>query len=283
MPFERPTIGPVDTPYFEMSNWSRTALPWANNLLMCVMQGNPIEEAYSGVPPILGCAPLTMEELHRDFEREHTLLNQTEWPGAVTEMFERKVQQLPHTSITRVVCLGLGSFSTCNRWRPRSRDQLVCLTILVEILNRYHAIPKQHVYVQDPGFINEDVKFLKSLGYTYLPDPAAFNHINRTTLVFGPVLECNINTKIFALCHPALYIGSSLEWVIATETESLTGAYASVAYITLEEERLAETVKYRNKSEVENMPGIEGRKSMDKLEIRWLRVEDEQQDTEDKG
>ncbi|KAL8843322.1 MAG: hypothetical protein Q9170_000180 [Blastenia crenularia] len=111
-------------------------------------------------------------------------------------------------SMDRCVVLGLGSLSNGRR---SSWWELVFLETVLDCLSppplseveRKKPQDKQFkLYVQDPVFNDMDKAFLKSLGYTVLPDPEAFEWITPSTLLFAPHLEVDLYTRALDKAKP---------------------------------------------------------------------------------
>ena len=133
------------------------------------------------------------------------------------------------TRLTRCICLGLGPFdiaagnkgvSQSSNRPTTSLHQLAVLTIILQILTERHSI--QEVYFQDPAFSEAEKKFLKSLGYTVLEDPAAYEKMSASTFLFAPFLAYNVAASALAVSFPALYMGNSPAKVL--ESLRLPGA-----------------------------------------------------------
>ena len=118
--------------------------------------------------------------------------------------------------LTKCICLGLGNFNIVpskkdasqSSGQPRiSLHQLAILIIMLQILVEGHSI--QEVYFQDPAFTKVEKKFLQSLGYTVLEDPAAFEKMSASTFLFAPFVAYDVASSAFAVSFPALFIGNS--------------------------------------------------------------------------
>lgn len=67
------------------------------------------------------------------------------------------------------------------------------------------------IYVQDPVFNHLDNTFLKSLGYTVLSDPEAFDFITPSTFLFAPHLETWVFAQALDKAKPRLCVGTVME------------------------------------------------------------------------
>ena len=119
-------------------------------------------------------------------------------------------------TLTKCICLGLGNFNIVPSKKDASQSsgqsktslhQLAVLIVMLEILVEGHSI--QEVYFQDPAFTKVEKKFLQSLGYTVLEDPAALEEMSASTFLFAPFIAYNVATSAFANSFPALYMGNS--------------------------------------------------------------------------
>jgi hypothetical protein len=96
-------------------------------------------------------------------------------------------------AVTKVVSLGLGSFSEKTKHQSRRLKQLALLVAIVENLNQT-AGPDIEVYAQDPSFTKLDVAFLQGLGIRVLKTPSpsdlgeALRVIDEHALVYSPFL-----------------------------------------------------------------------------------------------
>ena len=118
--------------------------------------------------------------------------------------------------LTKCICLGLGNFNIVPGKKDASQSgshpstslhQLAVLIVMLQILAEGHSI--QEVYFQDPAFTKVEKKFLQSLGYTVLEDPAAFNKMSASTFLFAPFVAYNVASSALAVSFPALYMGNS--------------------------------------------------------------------------
>lgn len=121
--------------------------------------------------------------------------------------------------IDRCVILGLGSLSN---GRVSSWWELVFLESMLEFLS-FHPIAEEvkeetenslsersQIYIQDPVFNDLDVAFFKSLGFTVLSDPEAFDYISQSTFLFAPHLEIEVYVKALEKAKPGLCVGTDL-------------------------------------------------------------------------
>ena len=118
--------------------------------------------------------------------------------------------------LTKCICLGLGNFNIVSGKKDASYSgsqpktslhQLAVLIIMLQILVEGHSI--QEVYFQDPTFTKVEKRFLQSLGYTVLEDPAAFEEMSTSTFLFAPFIPYNVASSALAVSFPALYMGNS--------------------------------------------------------------------------
>ncbi|KAL8717800.1 MAG: hypothetical protein Q9225_004997 [Loekoesia sp. 1 TL-2023] len=120
-------------------------------------------------------------------------------------------------TIDRCIVLGLGSLSNGRR---SSWWELVFLQTILDFLSLPSSSPiisknpppdKQFtIYIQDPVFNDLDSAFLKSLGYTVLSDPEAFDHITQSTFLFAPHLEVDVFVKALGRAKPRLCVGTDI-------------------------------------------------------------------------
>ncbi|KAI4140384.1 MAG: hypothetical protein LQ341_003854 [Variospora aurantia] len=121
--------------------------------------------------------------------------------------------------IDRCIILGLGSLSNGRR---SSWWELVFLETLLESLflhpsSHHHRktpdrkLEETAIYAQDPVFNELDRVFLEDLGYTVVSDPAAFDLITASTLLFAPHLEVEVYAKALGKAKPRMCIGTAME------------------------------------------------------------------------
>ncbi|KAL8989090.1 MAG: hypothetical protein Q9177_001946 [Variospora cf. flavescens] len=121
--------------------------------------------------------------------------------------------------IDRCIILGLGSLSNGRR---SSWWELVFLETLLESLflhpssHRHRKTPDRKleetaIYAQDPVFNDLDRVFLEDLGYTVVSDPAAFDLITASTLLFAPHLEVEVYAKALGKAKPRMCVGTAME------------------------------------------------------------------------
>lgn len=63
-----------------------------------------------------------------------------------------------------------------------------------------------------------DKQFLQGLGYTVLERPYAMDKVSEDTFLFAPHLDFRIIAVALTIAHPSLYMGSTLEFCIETES-----------------------------------------------------------------
>ena len=125
--------------------------------------------------------------------------------------------------LTKCICLGLGNFNIVAGKEDGSQSlhepwisspselrtslhQLAVLIVMLQFLAEGHSI--QEVYFQDPAFTKVEKRFLQSLGYTVLEDPAAFAKMSASTFLFAPFVPYDVAFSAFSVSFPALYIGT---------------------------------------------------------------------------
>ena len=171
--------------------------------------------------------------------------------------------------LTKCICLGLGNFNIVPGKKDASQSdsqlrtslhQLAVLIVMLDILVEGHSI--QEVYFQDPTFTKVEKRFLQSLGYTVLEDPAAFEKMSASTFLFAPFIPYNVASSAFAFSFPALYIGNSPAKVL--ESLQLPGS-------SHREEIIAIFIRFRNVVvDGELLPSFEEHSWTKNTTVHWL-------------
>ena len=153
-----------------------------------------------------------LEEIAKMLQQYADDANQPRYHQALMKIFD-----FDHgIRLTQCICLGLGNFNIvpgkrdasqpCSQLRT-SLHQLAVLMVMLQILVEGHSI--QEVYFQDPTFTQVEKRFLESLGYTVLEDPAAFEKMSASTFLFAPFIPYDVASSAFAVSFPALYMGNA--------------------------------------------------------------------------
>ena len=171
--------------------------------------------------------------------------------------------------LTKCICLGLGNFNIVPSKKEAAQSgghpstslhQLAVLIVMLEILVEGHSI--QEVYFQDPAFTKVEKRFLQSLGYTVLEDPAAFEQMSASTFLFAPFVAYNVASSALAVSFPALYMGNSPAKVL--EGLRLPGT-------SHREEFIAMFDRFQNAVvDGELLPGFEQHSWTKKTMVHWL-------------
>lgn len=105
--------------------------------------------------------------------------------------------------------------------RENSLHQLVVLTMILDtdLLGARHAV--RNVLFQDPVFSQTDDIFLESLGFTVVQFPMILEKITSNTIVFAPRVPYYLTVGVFTACHPALYIGNRLDYLVKQLSETV--------------------------------------------------------------
>ena len=160
----------------------------------------------------LGAEAQVLEELSEKLQQYIDDANQPRYHEAFMKIFDFD----NGIRLTKCICLGLGNFNIVPSkkefsWSSGQRDtslhQMAVLIVLLEILVEGHSI--QEVYFQDPAFTKLEKKFLQSLGYTVLEDPAAFEEMSASTFLFAPFIGWDVASCALAVSFPALFVGNS--------------------------------------------------------------------------
>ena len=163
---------------------------------------------------IRGAESLSLEEVSDRFQQCLNDVNRPEHHQALKRIFDFDNK----LALTQCICLGLGPFAldgacTDDEIPMRREDsntslhQLAVLTVILTLLADRHKI--RNVYFQDPAFTKVEGEFLRTLGYTVLEDPAAFQHMSPATFLFAPFLGHDTAAKALQVAFPALFIGNS--------------------------------------------------------------------------
>ena len=144
--------------------------------------------------------------------------------------FHDKLNLLPDIEIANCVCIGLGSFTGVEGQRLSASDvadrensihQLVVLTMILDtdLLGARHAV--RNAWFHDPVFSQTDDIFLESLGFTVVQFPMILEKITLNTIVFAPRVPYYLTVGVFIACHPALYIGNRLDYLVKQLSETV--------------------------------------------------------------
>lgn len=163
-------------------------------------------------------------------ERYRKTIKDSQLLAQVNGILESQVFVAVAVSITRCVCLGLGSMTGQTGNEESSWHQLAFLVSLVEILSgfsRMHHFPRgeedqakldtgkrymiETIYVQDPTFNRVDMALLKRVGCTVLESPDAFDRMTSDTFLFDPHLEWKHTVRALDVAHPSLRIGNTID------------------------------------------------------------------------
>ena len=181
---------------------------------MCQRLRQRTTRAMEAVRASLGADAQVLEESSESLQQYIVDASQPRYHEAFLKLFD-----FDHgVKLTKCICLGLGNFNivpskkdaSLSGGQPRkslqSLHQLAILTVMLEILAESHSI--QEVYFQDPAFTKVEKKFLQSLGYTVLENPAAFSEMSVSTFLFSPFIGYDVTSCALAVSFPALYIGN---------------------------------------------------------------------------
>ena len=179
---------------------------------MCQRLRQRTKTAIEAVRASLGADAQVLKEISESLQQYIIDASQPRYHEAFLKLFE-----FDHgIRLTKCICLGLGNFnivpskkdaSQSSDPQPRkSLHQLAVLTVMLELLVENHSI--EEVYFQDPAFTKVEKKFLQSLGYTVLEDPAAFSEMSVSTFLFSPFIGYDVTSCALAVSFPALYIGN---------------------------------------------------------------------------
>ncbi len=166
---------------------------------------------------------LSLSQLRENYRALHHKLEGSDVPYKMYHTFHDKLSLLPYIEITNCLCLGIGSLTGIEGQRTSALDveardnslhQLVILTMILEtdLLGARHTI--RNVWFQDLSFTETDEIFLESLGFTALQFPTALEKITSNTFVFAPRVPYFLTAGVFTACHPALYIGNRLDYLV---------------------------------------------------------------------
>ena len=127
----------------------------------------------------------------------------------VTEALLTKIVPRKDIQITEALCLGLGTMSDLH-CQPGDREislaQLAIFACWIGSLRTRFQISK--IYLQDPVFTKNDVRFLRMLGFTVIFDNSAAFYITEGTFLFAPFCPYLYLYPLFAHVQPALFISN---------------------------------------------------------------------------
>lgn len=179
---------------------------------MCQKVRHRTKKAIEALRASSGADARVLEEISETLQQYIDDASQPKYHQALMKIFD-----FDHgIRLTKCICLGLGNFnivpskkdaSQSSGQPRRSLHQLAILIVMLQILVDGHSI--QEVYFQDPAFTKVEKKFLQSLGYTVLEDPAAFEKMSASTFLFAPFNGYDVACSAFAVSFPALFIGNS--------------------------------------------------------------------------
>ena len=166
---------------------------------------------------------LSLSELQGNYQALYHELKGSDVYYKMYHIFNDKLNLLPKIEITNCVCLGLGSFTGVEGQRLSAEDvanredslhQLVILTMILDpdLLGAKHTV--RNSWFQEPGLSQTDEVFLNGLGFSTLQFPTALEKITSTTFVFAPRVPYYLTVGVFTACHPALYIGNRLDYLV---------------------------------------------------------------------
>ena len=179
---------------------------------MCQKIRQRTKKAIEALRASLGADAQVLEEISEALQGYIDYASQPRYHQAFMKVFD-----VDHgITLTKCICLGLGNFNIVPSKKDASQSsdqsktslhQLAVLIVMLEILVEGHSI--QEVYFQDPAFTKVEKKFLQSLGYTVLKDPAALKEMSASTFLFAPFIGYTVATSALANSFPALYMGNS--------------------------------------------------------------------------
>lgn len=119
----------------------------------------------------------------------------------------------PPASISRAICLGIGTFDPPDgSWDAKRRTflQLIAFLVMVEALEAKFDVKMKCIF-QEPVFTESDKAFITSLGHRVVDDPEGFDLVTSETLLFGVHLYRPIYAKALGRCLPAVFVGTDLD------------------------------------------------------------------------
>ncbi|KAL8383487.1 hypothetical protein RB595_010610 [Gaeumannomyces hyphopodioides] len=118
-----------------------------------------------------------------------------------------------HAPVTAAVCLGNGPLhAPDSNWdrRRTAHVQTAALLALVELLSE--AAPSHHHKIrcvfQEPEYTPADVAFLERMGHTVVDDPAAFDVVSESTLLWGVHMYHQVYSRALRGPQPAMFVGT---------------------------------------------------------------------------
>ena len=226
--------------------------------------------------------PLSLSQLRENYRALHHKLRGSAVPYKMYHTFHDKLSLLPYIKITSCICLGLGSLTGVEGRRLSALDvedrdvslhQLVILTMILDtdLLGARHTV--RNVWFQEPVFSKTDEIFLEGLGFTALQFPTAMEKITSNTFVFAPRVPYFLTAGVFTACHPALYIGNRLDYLV----KQLSGTVAKHSLDPSPLMVLGSLTRFRDASLLVPLPVLEDSPhSWTRVTgIHWLRKEGE--------
>jgi len=148
-----------------------------------------------------------LQQLRHSYDEARALLNRSSISSSIPNILPSKGRP----PITKIVSLGLGTFTTKNQ--SRVLKQLAFLLAIAEQNNPTSSAGLVEIYAQDPTFTRTDEIFLKSLGIKILRTPSssdlgeAGKIIDRSTLVYSPFLTIDAYKLLFRACTVEYLVG----------------------------------------------------------------------------
>ncbi|KAH8660522.1 hypothetical protein BX600DRAFT_514121 [Xylariales sp. PMI_506] len=187
-----------------------------------------------------GGAPKQLRQIQDLYDETKALYDQSSLAKSVQSTLKGKLAS--RSRVTKVVSLGLGSFTEKSKDQGRRLKQLVLFIALAEQVKQAQQGQRQqqqqpvHVYAQDPGFTKTDAAFLQTLGVSVLKTPStsdlgeASAIIDEDTLVYSPFLTIEAYRLLMDSCRVSLLVGDDFN-ALRAKWEKGTSEHQQVEYL----------------------------------------------------
>ncbi|OTA99617.1 hypothetical protein M426DRAFT_16292 [Hypoxylon sp. CI-4A] len=149
-----------------------------------------------------------------DIQRKHQRTMDQWKPSVCCHQLKEIITSQHHSpTVTRAICLGLGSFDPEDgSWKGKRRAhvQLAAFLTMVEQLQHGDQQPIRCIF-QDPAFNSVDKDFIRGLGHEVVDSPEGFDLVDPSTLIFGVHLYKDTYSRAIAQHIPAVFVGTPRE------------------------------------------------------------------------
>ena len=129
----------------------------------------------------------------------------------------------PQFALDKIISIALGPLTINNVVAPRSVIQHAMLLDISSILlpRRTRSEPSA-IYVQDPGYSQQDEEILASMGFIVLKDPRAFLMLDESSILVALYPGIPVKQIVADICHPGRPPGKPPGVIIWSEIENPT-------------------------------------------------------------